>query len=341
MNKGSDRENAVCAWLATEEAQSLVKRAARWVLRQARLTGYSLTFMGFDPVSALDDDALLEDVESRLKFYILENRRGIQEKIVLLGPKAGGVLQNGFMQEWTDASRNRESDPWHYLYKRAVEIMGACPDFARKKVNNGMLYSLGDESASIPEPADEDLRCVVFPEAMAEREDLKRSETILGLAKYFWKAISAQWGEPVWVPVRSLINWIALRVDLSRPRRAESSTTDQQDPLDGVPDEDKGLPVDEEKVALWARKFAASLDEDEGLAFALHWGDGRTLSEVARRIGYKNPSGVSYLIDKAKEKMKRFVRDLPWLSPPDLNEEALSLFLNATFSDLKKNRPEP
>lgn len=343
MDNGIERGKAVRAWLATEEAGRLVRRAARSVLRTARQKGCSFTFLGFDTATGLEDAALLDDIESQLKLYVLENRRGIQEKILLSGTMAGLLLQHGFMQDWIDAGRKRESDPWRYLYRRAVESMRACCDFARKGGREqGTVYSLAEESVLIQEPSEEDLGCILFPIVMATPayDDLKRSETILELAKHFWNELSAQWGgRPVWVSVRSLINWIALHADLGQVRRAGSSGL-QRDPLETVPDEGS-LPFNEELVTRWAGKFAASLDADEGLAFVLHCGDGRTLSEVAETMGYKNPSGPSYQIDKAKEKLKRFVRDLPWLSPPDLNEEAWSLFVNETFSNLKKNRRLP
>lgn len=347
MDKRSERENAVRAWLTTGEAQSLVKRAARSVLRMARQKGCSFAFIGFDSAMSLENGAILDDIESELKLYILEDRRGIQEKILLSGPKAGWVLQHGFMQDWIDASRRRESDRWRYLYKRAVEGMRAYPEFARKGGRKeGIFYSLAEESVFIPELSEEDFGCIVLPETMlpsASYDDLKSSEKILGLAKYFWNELSAQWGgKTVWVPVRSLINWIARHVDLSYERRVDSGR-DQRDPLEAIPDE-RSLPealFDGEAVARWAERFAASLDRNEGVAFSLHCGDGLTLAEVAERLGYKNPSGPSYLIDKTKQKLKRFVRDLAWLSPPDLNEEAWSLFTNALFSHLKKNHPKP
>jgi hypothetical protein len=65
------------------------------------------------------------------------------------------------------------------------------------------------------------------------------------------------------------------------------------------------------------------------------------LEGVARQAGYSSPSGVKYRLERIQEKMKYFLRDLPWLSPEDLNEEAFSFFLNILLRHLKKSGPRP
>ncbi len=104
----------------------------------------------------------------------------------------------------------------------------------------------------------------------------------------------------------------------------------------------QSMTIDAERVAHWAEQCAESLSAKERISLLLYRGeDPLTLNEVAEKMGYSSPSGPLHHIQNAEDKIKRFVRDLPWLSPPDIEEEAWSLFVHALFSHLKKHRPRP
>ncbi|MBN1106433.1 MAG: hypothetical protein JXL84_23720 [Deltaproteobacteria bacterium] len=349
MNKGTEREDIIRAWLATEEARSLIRRAARSVLRRAREKRYSFAFIGHEAAPALENGAFLADVESQLVIFILENRRGIQEKLLLAGSKAGWVLQHGFMQDWLDATRKRESDRWRYFYKRTVDSMRSSPEFLREgsAQKEGTRFSLMGNSVSIPDLSESDYGVIGLPDTVPSSlayDDLKHSDTILALARHFWREISAIWGgKALWVPVRSFVDWIALFVELGSEKRIEAAP-DASDPVDALKDDrplPDTLPLDEEKLVECAEKLGACLTAKEGVALWLHCGEGRSLAETAVELGYSAPSSVSYAIDKVRDKLKRFLRDLPGLSPPDLDQEAISRFWDALFSYLKKNRSKP
>ena len=61
----------------------------------------------------------------------------------------------------------------------------------------------------------------------------------------------------------------------------------------------------------------------------------------------KNPgssqgsSGPKYVVDHVTAGLQFFLRDLPWLSPDDLNEEAFALFFDSLFTLLKNQAAEP
>ncbi|MEA1945885.1 MAG: hypothetical protein U9N83_01125, partial [Thermodesulfobacteriota bacterium] len=60
--------------------------------------------------------------------------------------------------------------------------------------------------------------------------------------------------------------------------------------------------------------------------------------------GYKGPSGPEYQFDKIENKLRYFLRDLPWLSPgegQDTNEEAFALFLKTLLKTLKNSIQKP
>jgi hypothetical protein len=259
------------------------------------------------------------------------------------------VLRHGFMQDWLDATRKRGSDRWRYLYKRTVEAMRLSPEFLREGTTKeeGTCYSLKGNNVSVPDLLEGDYRAIGLPGTMRSSltyDDLKRSDAILAMAKHFWNEVSAIWGgEALWVPVRSFVDWVGLFVELGTERRVEAGPGGA-DLLDTLPDEGvspDAWPCDEEKLAEWAGEFAASLSREEGVAFSLHCGKGMTLAAVAEEMGYRNPSGPGYLIEKAKRKLKCFVRDLQGLSPPDLDEEACALFMEKLLLALKEKGKKP
>jgi hypothetical protein len=173
MRGDSEREELIRDWLFTGDAQAMVRKAAGSVLRAVREKRYSYAFIGLGGTT-LADEALLEDIESELRLFILENRRGIQEKLMLAGHKAGWMLRAAFLQHWLDATRTPKSDPWRYLYKRTADILRESAD-ARIKTGpsgsaRGTFYSMARESVDIVEPSEEDISTIVPLSALKKKE---------------------------------------------------------------------------------------------------------------------------------------------------------------------------
>jgi len=68
--------------------------------------------------------------------------------------------------------------------------------------------------------------------------------------------------------------------------------------------------------------------------FVLRHGHDLSLKNIAEKLGYKGSSGPKYPLDSAERKLRFFLRDLPWLSPDDLNKEAFSLFRDTLLGEL-------
>lgn len=294
MSGKNEQESPIKEWLSTGAAQSLIKQAARSVLRIARERRYSFTFIGLGSVTTLANGFLLEDIESALNLFILENRRGIQEKLLITGPKGGRVLQLAFIQDWIDATRTRESDQWRYLYKRSVAVIRNAKDIYRKKVRErATFYSLAENNVTTPEPTTEDISSIEFPITLLSSvtfKELNKADVLLAAARHFWREISDHWGgKPIWIPVKTLINWIAIQVPLETEQKVEGARN-QQGLLERIPDDSLSPEtsyLDREQIVLWAEKFANSLEKDERHALSLQHGDGLTLAEVAKKLGYR------------------------------------------------------
>lgn len=183
----------------------------------------------------------------------------------------------------------------------------------------------------------EDLRGIPFPpEYHKSRHDgaVKTKGAILGLADYFWDQIHALWGkEPVWVDIRDFISWMGRHVPLKR------ASGDDEFPWDdfesrGVAEEMRPsgqVYWDPDAVKSWALNFYNQMDVKQLHIFQLFHQADLTFKEIARKTGYKGSSGPKYVVDHVAARLRYFLRDLPWLSPDDLQEEAFALFKDAIF----------
>ncbi|MEW6665738.1 MAG: sigma-70 family RNA polymerase sigma factor [Thermodesulfobacteriota bacterium] len=354
MTEGTDREEALRTWLATDEARSLLRRVARDVLRLARERGYGFDYLGLVG-TILDDRAILEEIESQLPLFILENTGGIQNRLMLAGAKAGMVLRSDFLRHWLDATRTPKSDPWRYVYKRTVDVLRHSAGVRTQAFSSlgaqWTSYTLAPEDVDPAQTSEKEfeeaMSSIVVPRsalAALTVDSLRRADVLVGLAVHFWQELSERNGhKPIWVSVRTFINWVGMHVPLEKARRKEA-VVDEADSLEAIPDNPlgpEGIPFDCEQIKGLARQFANSLTERERLAFNLHVSKGLTLQQVAERMGYAKPSGPVYQIDKVTKKLERFLCDRDWLSPPDLNREAFAVFEDELLSALKKDEQSP
>jgi hypothetical protein len=86
-----------------------------------------------------------------------------------------------------------------------------------------------------------------------------------------------------------------------------------------------------------ARKLVASWPEKMRTAFALVQGEGITLEEASRRMGYKGASGVSYMFRGALDRLRDFCLLWPGLSPPELDEELFDELVTLVLAFCKKD----
>jgi DNA-directed RNA polymerase specialized sigma24 family protein len=126
-----------------------------------------------------------------------------------------------------------------------------------------------------------------------------------------------------------------MHVQLAQPGETVSLSED------AIAGDFPGIRFDPERVKAWARQCASLLGRKEAQAFSLYENEGCGPSEIARRLGYRSASGAKYAIERAMQAMKGFMRDLPWVSPDDLDEEAFSLFRDEIIDSLKNRFRDP
>jgi hypothetical protein len=321
-------------WLENPETQRALWRAARSLVKDVRLKQLSPAFLKQGiPWNETNFANLSEDIRSELILFILEHESKLQNRLTLSGKNCHYYLRRAFINHWIEKTRKPFRDYQRYLYKRAADNLRTSEDFfIFAKSPDGSRFSMVSPCVPIPSLTSEDISEIPFPSRFAESLDyevINKKAVIRRLAAYFWNRVSGMWeNKPVCVDLRDFINWISRHVSIPSTTPVKR-LTDENDAWEICPDHSQrpdSLYFDPEQIKKWAGNFACRLNEKEKAVFVLRHRDGLCLKDIAELLGYKGSSGPKYFLDRAEHKLKFFLRDLPWLSPDDLNEEAFSLF---------------
>ena len=345
MTSDSDRlVKETRKWLESEEGQKVLNSIARSVIFDARSRNLSPKFLKLESLYDSENE-ILSEIRQELALFILE-KKGFQKRLTAEGDNFKTYLKTAFIYHWIDKTRRSNLDPWRNLYKRAAVILSLSKDFHTSvKGVHGTAFSMAVECVPITPLSSEDFSEIPFPDQMIESrefEQINKKERLLSLAAYFWEKVSSIYGEsPVLIDLRDFINWIGLHVMLSPVKPAGEyhegeRPFDQGSAIDSTPDKDNFNPA---LVKHWADNFAGFLNEREKSVTYLAYNEEISLKDIAQKMGYKGPSGPKYQLDQVESKLRFFLRDLPWLSHDDLNEEAFSFFLDTLLFILKKSLP--
>jgi hypothetical protein len=162
----------------------------------------------------------------------------------------------------------------------------------------------------------------------------------------FWRQAEIHLeGGPYALPIRELVHYLGRHyAHLALPFRAEpredaagASEGEVERMVEPGAERGPELAVVRSRLPELARKLVASWPEKLRTAFALIQGEGLTLEEAARRMGYKGASGVSYVYRSALERLRDFCLLWPGLSPPDLDEDLFDEFVSLVLAFCKKD----
>lgn len=197
----------------------------------------------------------------------------------------------------------------------------------------------GDRFSDIPVPRERG-RKELF------RNDKLSGEAVVSLATYFWKAVIAArcQGLPHQVPLNAFFNWLSDNYGLNdmmqvQPARGGDDDEADLDPLDNLRS-DLGAPEQEqivEDVSILARDFARGLSDREQIYCALRYGEEVRLEDLAQRLGYSSPSGLSRLDRKLMERLRGCVlQQEEFADEEDGGGDLRQLFLDAVVDECKK-----
>jgi hypothetical protein len=354
-NYNSRYKNRIKRWLETPEAETILSNVAKSLLIEALSRKLCFSFLGHEVIHNHEKTELLRDIQSELTLFILENKSNIHHTIVTTDRNLHILLKSAFINYWITKTRSPDKDPQRYLYKRAADLLRKSDTFHTISIKQrSTAFSVASKSTKIPPLALEDIRGIAFPQKIAETAEyrnINKKKILIDLANYFWNKVSEMWGgKPVWVDLRDFINWIGIYVQVNVPALIRESPG-QTDPfgekfIGGEGNLYQGLNPEEtyfdlEQVKKWSKNFAHILKEKEKEIFYMQHRLNMSLEDIGKKMGYKAASGPKYILDNAEQKLKFFLRDLPWLSPDDFNKEAFSVFRESLLSELKKLTKKP
>jgi len=335
-------------WLASPEADALLDRLAQSVQNTVLSRNLPISFINKDPYGSRKDSEILQEIRSELTLFLLENADKLEERF--LGNKSGlsGILKQQFISRWLSGSRNPSKDPFRYLYKRTQDVLREQPGFFTLSVKGRFsAYSMAPENRTTPPLVKEDFRSIPFPAELGgggKNGPVKTKDAIVDLSGYFWKQVRGLWGgASVWVDIRDFVSWISDYIPL---RQSSGESDFLMDGHETATRHSAVFSVDEsswdpDAVKSWAQQFFNQIDSKKLRIFQLLHQEKLTLAEIAQKTGYRGSSGPKYVLNHVTSKLQSFMRDLPWLTPEDLNEEAFSLFFETLFALLKKEGLTP
>lgn len=323
-------------------------RLAHSVLNTVVSRNLPLSFISKDPLGTRTDSDLFQEIRSELALFLMEKAGPLKRHLICGHRNFPALVKQRFISQWLTGARTPARDPFRYLYKRTQDLLRDQERFfTLSNEGRSTAYSMRGQNRSIPPLIKEDLKSIAFPAGFTRRGSgaaVKTKAEILGLATCFWKGIFDLWGkEPVWVDIRDFISWIALHVPLNRISMADEFPREAFEfrGPEGAASQADGAYWDPAVVKSWALRFFQQMDRKQLRIFRLFHQENQTLKEIARKMGYKGSSGPKYVVDHVTARLQFFLRDLPWLSPDDLNEEAFALFFDTLFALLKNRAAEP
>jgi len=269
----------------------------------------------------------------------MEKADRIEPQVLCEIANPDAYIYASFINHLKESARKRGTDAGRYLYKRATSVFSkAKPAMTVKKTKQSSAFSLrpAEENRSIPSLTDDDLAAIPFPMDQVQRLDfdaVNQKTALMTLGAHFWNTVFEMWGRtPVWIEVYDFIRWVQRHVTM--PRLVSLEEIEALAGPVGDPADDASF--DPEKVKAWARLFANHLNPKEKSVLLMRHGKGLSLEKIARALKYKGASGPVYHLENAEEKLRHFLRDLPWLTPEDINPEAFTLFYETLMRFLKK-----
>jgi hypothetical protein len=346
-----DDTGIIARWLETEEAQRLLRKLAQRVAFDLAGSGIQPPFLEL-PGSRLED--VLPVLISELSLFILEDRPRIKALIAARDPNLPRYLQQAFMNHCRDLVRRLGLDPIRYLRKRAREAFRQSNRIhSELKDGRFLMFSLHADNEEIRLPQDFDHCAINLPRRLAEGLDYPtacKKDNLIDLAVHFWCHLSGILnGRRVWVDLRDFVNWVGCYVPMHRAVKhtedegaSDDSGPNYMDPWDMVTPGNQALPPPtDQQLEVLAADFAARLDPKGRAVFYWRFFESMNLEEVARRTGFKSPSGPSYRFEEAINVLRSLLRDWPGLSPEDEAPETMGRFLDKLRAILKKTLSVP
>ena len=332
-------------WLESQDGRRALRQIAVSIRKrsdfktlQTGFSGSASTFFGENA-----KDPVPEELISELCLFMLEKSHRMVEMLSGENSRLVGFLYIAFLNHLKEKVRQSNINMERSLYRRISRVFSQSNRIFTKRRKSGSAFSIaqGDNNILIPRLLEEDLQAIPFPLVEAGGLDIRivnTKDNLVMLGIFFWEQVSAMWGQkPIWVGIFDFVQWLRLHVVMARPEKSDMEC------ISLYPDASRGGAefFDADQVRTWAGMFAGRLNEKEMAALVMTVEHGMTLAEIAGKLNLKSSSAARYHREGAYEKLRDFLRDRPWLSPEDLNRDALLLFqdtlMRICIENLKKS----
>lgn len=246
-----------------------------------------------------------------------------------------GYLGTLFINHALDRLRTREMSPWHALYRRVRQVLSNADGIHYKAGREAAFYSWesGEDRPVIP-PVDATPRD--WPDPGMKPAEAVTQVNLISLSKTFERLLVERTGVHGWVPVRSFVNFLGTLFPELLESYREVPLPDGDAPGPGgpylAPPSDPGLTAEEAAaladLAPLAEQFVKGIDAKKRAVLHLKYGMDLSLEEMARRLGYKGPSGPLYQLTLAEDALRGFCSLWPGLSPEDLDQNLFGEFVS-------------
>lgn len=344
-------------WLAHPQCMGALERVARSVFRQAARIELPEGLLpcdphGHSPLQGDDVRTLAHD----LWLFLQTRSPAWREKAPLQWLASRGErflvqkIARDYLLHLKDQARTYGTNPWRALYRQLRQLLREEESICYRATSQGAFYSLEKDARELPRDALD--RAPPYDQWESPLEtvptaQLHTRDGLLKLARFFWNLAPGYFGGGRHcLPVRELVHYLGrhyagLEAPLIRPASQEAEP-DREDSLECIAKPGEELVPEHSFVRSRLRKLAEGVvnawSGKQREAFYLLHGRELTLDAAASHMGYKGPSGVSYVYGTALDRLRDFSLLWPGLSPPDLNEDLFDEFVEEILELCKSGR---
>jgi len=310
-------------WLGSDETMSSMQKIAKALRRYALRKQLSPDFIGLG--CSLQEPGAENALLSVLAEFVLTHPVFQSRLRSLTGVQRDRLLLISFLNYWRDRSNSSGGDPWRKYRKHVFDVLRADECFITLGDSGPAKFSMVEKSRTVQPLCGEDLKGISMPTkfSFAGVDEARKRAVILRLAEHFWSFFSIAFGEPVWLEISSFVSWIFIHFPMAGGKEILVEEPDT------IPDDrfrPDGFSVEEGCIEGFAAAFSCRMTPRQREVFLYRNCRKATLSKTAEYIGVGSPQTVKNHQDRVEELLGEFCRELPWLSPEDLDSLAIELF---------------
>lgn len=321
------------AWLSSKECSMFVKSCRDRIKARALNQGLDLSEDSLEIGTIWTFLATRQDVTQKV-FQALDSGSSTQSR---------QLLSNYYILHLIDLRRTRQGSMYHSLYRKTRTVLSGHLDFTCVSDRKGTYYALGKNRKNFPvitEFAIREKNYQLLPDPETE-PGCSQNEYITSGAVLFYTWASKNFSKTGLIPIKELVAYLMTRPKFNKEilkvvRISEIESFADKDEnisnsMDSFPSRTIVCPqlygIVEPALQDIARAMMDGWTASMAEVFYLNTGREMRLERIAEIMGYKGASGVKYQLAIAHEDIRRSTAAWPLLSPPDLDDNIFSKFL--------------